>query len=103
MAFGFSGTQDRVFMLGSDVIVIYWDPSTDSVAAEDYTLASRQEVCVSLLSLLHDCHYLNHEDFSPFLTGLCVFRFWSCTILLAEIMFIILKFFLVYGKQRRVS
>ncbi|GAU94254.1 hypothetical protein RvY_06065 [Ramazzottius varieornatus] len=43
MAFGFSGTQDRISMLGSDVIVIYWDAATDSVAAEDYTLASRQE------------------------------------------------------------
>lgn len=44
MAFGLSGTQNQVAMIGSDVVVAFWDPSSNSIMAEDYTLSSRQEV-----------------------------------------------------------
>ncbi|OQV24598.1 Protein Skeletor, isoforms D/E [Hypsibius exemplaris] len=43
MAFGISGMQNRVAMIGSDVTVARWDPESGSVSAQDYTLSSRQE------------------------------------------------------------
>ncbi|XP_055333028.1 LOW QUALITY PROTEIN: protein Skeletor, isoforms B/C-like [Paramacrobiotus metropolitanus] len=53
MAFGISGAQNRVSMIGSDVVVAYWDANSNSVIAQDYTINARQE-CMAPMGVCPD-------------------------------------------------